>query len=64
MFAIERLIRGEVSQDEVLNELHDHHHPRTRIIKQQDGTNRLRRTQEARQELIDHYIYAHNLMMA
>jgi hypothetical protein len=49
-----------VSQSDINEELMIHHHPSSRIIKENNGKNRSRTTKEAAEELASHYIYAHN----
>jgi hypothetical protein len=51
--------RNPVGQKEIIEELKRHHHPSSR--KMPNGSSR--NTDEARHELIQHYIYAHNLVL-
>ena len=48
-----------VSQADIFEELMVHHHPSSRIIKE-NGKQRARTTKEAAEELASHYVFVHN----
>ena len=47
----------KISQKDIIDELVEHYHPSSRNMP----TKKLRNTNESREELCQHYIYAHNL---
>ena len=51
-----------IAQDDILEELHIHGHPMSRMMESKGiGNKRLQRNvKEAARELADHYIYAHS----
>lgn len=59
-YTIETILdpRKTIGQVEILKELHDHHHPTGRLIKNGDKI-RQRTTAEAAEELVDHYVHFH-----
>jgi hypothetical protein len=63
-FPMNTILDNEIMcQNDILEELMRHHHPKSRLVpdEQKPGKNRGRRTVEAARELADHYIYAHNM---
>ena len=60
-FTMESLLHPtkSLSQSDILDELQNHFHPRSRLITIDNITHQ-RSTQEAARELADHYIFAHN----
>lgn len=52
--------RRAISQGDILEELRLHHHPISRRIQINENKTRMRLTDEAAEELANHYIYFHN----
>ena len=49
-----------IGQNDILDELEIHNHPRSRIITDQNGNKHQSITIEAARELENHYVYFHN----
>jgi hypothetical protein len=50
-----------VDQLSTINELHRHGHPKSMKMPRENNESTMRKTDEARQQLIEHYKYAHHL---
>ena len=61
-FSMESLVHPvySIGQNDILDELEIHHHPRSRIITDQTGHKHQRITIESARELAKHYVFVHN----
>lgn len=61
-FTLEMILseRRAISQSDIIDELRLHHHPSSRKIQLDANTTRMRLTNEAAEELAQHYIHFHN----